>query len=61
MMAGKSKPLKDWAKKRKTSTIAEALSAHPEIEDPDALAVYLRKKALGPAEFAAHQAKARRK
>ena len=61
--AGGMKPealagLKKWGKARKTATIAEHLEGHG-IDDPKALAVWIRKQALGEAEFKKHQKWAR--
>ena len=60
-MAEASEGLKRWGKRRKTATIAEHLEGHPEIEDPKALAVWVRKEALGEEEFKRHQEMARKK
>jgi hypothetical protein len=51
--------LKVWAKGRKTSTIKEHLEG--KAEDPEALAVWIRKQALGEEEFKRHQEMARKK
>lgn len=51
--------LKAWGKRRKTSTIAEHL-ADKDVEDPKALAVWIRKQALGEAEFKRHQVMGRK-
>jgi hypothetical protein len=56
MMAG----LKAWGKTRKTHQIEESLS-DKEVDDPRALAVWIRKQSLGPAEFKRHQDAARKK
>jgi hypothetical protein len=47
--------LKKWAKSRKTATIEKALEGKPGVEDPKALAVWVRKQGLGEAEFKRHQ------
>jgi hypothetical protein len=53
--------LKRYGKGKKTRDIATDLAAHPEIDDPEALAVWVRKKSLGAAEFKRHQKSARSK
>lgn len=50
--------LKTWAKGRKTSTIAEHLAG--KVDDPKAVAVAVRKDAIGAEQFKRNQAKARR-
>lgn len=52
--------LKRWAVGRKTREIADALE-DKDVDDPEALAVWIRKQALGEAEFKKHQASARSK
>jgi hypothetical protein len=47
--------LKRWGKARKTKTIGKSLEGKPGITDPKALAVWVRKQALGEAEFKLHQ------
>lgn len=46
--------LKRWAKNKKTKTIEEHLE-DKDVDDPKALAVWIRKKALGEAEFERHR------
>ena len=55
MAKAASAGLKAWAKARKTKTIAEHLEGKSGVDDPEALAVWLRKQALGEAEFKKHQ------
>jgi hypothetical protein len=52
--------LKKWASRRKTTTIAEHLAKH-EVDDPKALAVWIRKRAIGEAQFRENQRIAREK
>jgi hypothetical protein len=52
--------LKAWGRERKTSRIAESLSGHG-FSEPKALAVWIRKQALGEEEFRRHQAEGRKK
>jgi hypothetical protein len=52
--------LKAWGRQRRTATISEHLAGH-DIDDPTALAVWIRKQALGEEEFARHQAEGRAK
>jgi hypothetical protein len=54
------KGLKEWAKKLPTKDIAKHLENH-DIEDPAALAVWLRKKAIGSSQFKKNQEAARKK
>jgi hypothetical protein len=46
--------LKRYGKATKTADIAEDLQ-DKDVDDPQALAAWVRKKALGAAEFAKHQ------
>ncbi len=55
VMAG----LKEWAKSKPTKDIAEHLEGH-DVDDPQALAVWIRKKAIGEKKFRSNQAAARR-
>ena len=50
--------LKSWASRRKTRTIAGHLEG--KADNPKALAVWVRKQALGEAEFKEHQRGARK-
>jgi hypothetical protein len=50
--------LKRWAKGIGTAEIAEHLEGH-DVDDPKALAVWLRKKAIGEDKFKQHQKLAR--
>lgn len=52
--------LKKWAKARSTKTIAAHLEGH-DIDDPKALAVWIRKQAIGETAFAKRQAAARKR
>lgn len=53
--------LKKFGKAHKTETIAKKLEGKPRIDDPEALAVWIRKQGLGEAEFKRHQKAARKK
>jgi hypothetical protein len=52
--------LKAWGRKKKTREIEESLG-DKDVSDPRALAVWIRKQSLGPAEFKRHQEMARKK
>lgn len=52
--------LKRYGKGKKTRDIAEDLEGHG-IDDPKALAVWIRKRSLGAAGFRQHQEPARAK
>ena len=52
--------LKKWAKTRATKTIAAHLEGH-DVDDPKALAVWIRKQAIGENAFAKRQAAARKR
>jgi len=54
------KGLMAWAKKNDTYEITKHLEGH-DIEDPKALAVWLRKNALGEKVFKEHQEAGRKK
>jgi hypothetical protein len=60
MPEGLAKGLKRWGKGLKTAQIAEHLE-DKDVDDPQALAVWVRRRALGEAEFKRHQAEARKK
>lgn len=52
--------LKKWAQSRKTSTIKDHLEGH-DVDDAGALAVWIRKQAIGEAQFKKNQDAARKK
>lgn len=60
MAVEKNVGLIGWAKRHKTKTIAGSLEDKG-VEDPKAIAVWLRKRALGEEEFRRHQQEARKK
>lgn len=63
-MAEPSPGLKKWGKDKPTKEITEHLKEHgveaPEGGPPSALAVWIRKKAIGAKAFEAHQKAARK-
>lgn len=58
-MASPNPGLLKWAKSKGTSKLADELEGHEDVDDPKALAVWLRKKAIGEKAFKAHQKAAR--
>jgi hypothetical protein len=52
--------LKKWAASRKTSTIKDHLEGH-DVDDAGALAVWIRKQAIGLDQFKKNQDEARAK
>jgi hypothetical protein len=57
---GMRKGLKAYGASKKTADIADDLEGHG-IDDPQALAVWIRRRALGEAGFKAHVASAKKK
>ena len=51
--------LKNWGRRRTTKTIVEHLEKH-DVDDPKALAVWIRRKAIGDAEFERRQREGRK-
>jgi hypothetical protein len=47
--------LKRYGSAHKTKNISEDLEGHEGIDDPKALAVWIRRKSLGAVEFKQHQ------
>jgi hypothetical protein len=54
-----NKGLMVWARSKGASKLAGDLEGKDDIDDPKALAVWLRKKAIGERAFKAHQKAAR--
>lgn len=58
MPKGTFKGLTKYGKGKKTRDIASDLSKHPDIKDPEALAVWIRRQSIGSQKFRRNQVKA---